>query len=143
MHQRKLQHQLWCFYNRILLDQLQVERQELWVSPELLTVNRCINSETEYLHLLILPHTDYPPPKRLKKSTFAAIMHVEIHFYHISEQWLIKQKMPIFVCNTLHHVQTYIMKGKMNYFSSTLHVGSINHTKPKFSFAQLFIWTRT
>jgi hypothetical protein len=96
MHQRKLQHQMWCFYNRILLDQLQEERQELWVSPELLIVNRCINSETKYPHLLTLPYTDYPPP-RLKTSTFAASMCVQIHFYHISEKWLIMQKMLIFV----------------------------------------------
>jgi hypothetical protein len=40
------------------VDQLQEERQELWVSPELLIVNRCINSETEYPHLLTLPYTD-------------------------------------------------------------------------------------
>jgi hypothetical protein len=97
MHQRKLQHQLWCFYNRIQLDQLQEERQELWVSPELLIVNRCINSETEYPHLLTLPYTDYPPPTRLKTFKFAASMRVQIHFYHISEKWLIMQKMLISV----------------------------------------------
>lgn len=56
------------------------------MSPELLIVNKRINSETEYPHLLTLPYTDYPPLTRLKTSTFGASMRAQIHFYRISEK---------------------------------------------------------
>jgi hypothetical protein len=55
-------------------------------------VNSCINSETECPHLLTLSHTDYPPQTRLRISTFAVSIGVQIHLYHIYEIWLIMQK---------------------------------------------------
>jgi hypothetical protein len=51
--------------------------KNLGVPSESLIMNRSINSEAESPHFLNLSYIDYPPPTRLKTSTFAANMSVQ------------------------------------------------------------------